>query len=73
MGASMHTAARLCFEIDIISQFLIRDLAPEQARTELIAKSCVLAGEHDDELELIREAHKVKQISSKHGSELHTW
>lgn len=55
MEEPIHTAVRLRFEINIISEFLLRDLAPEQARRELIAKSCVLLGELDDALEMIKE------------------
>lgn len=56
MDELIKTAIQQRNHVQIINEFLLKGLAPEQALLELMAKSCVLLGELDDTLELIKEA-----------------
>ncbi|MBB1381415.1 hypothetical protein [Shewanella frigidimarina] len=51
----INTAISLRKNIQVINEFLLKGIAPEQAQLELVAKSCVMLGELEDTLQSIKE------------------
>ncbi len=56
MNELINNAIQIRDDIQTITDFLLKGLAPEDAQLQLIAKSTVLLGELDDTLEEIKDA-----------------
>lgn len=60
MNELINNAIALRNDIQIINEFLLKGLAPEEAQLQLVAKSCVLLGELDDTLEQLKDTTSCK-------------
>ena len=60
MNELINSAIALRNDIQVINEFLLKGLAPEEAQLQLVAKSCVLLGELDDTLEQLKDAASCK-------------
>ncbi|MCS6238593.1 hypothetical protein [Shewanella baltica] len=56
----INSAIQLRNDIQVINEFLLKGLPPEDAQLQLVAKSCVLLGELDDTLEQLKETASCK-------------
>lgn len=52
---TVTTAIEQLKDILTINEFLLKGIAPDEAQTALIAKSCILLGELGDTLDMIKE------------------
>ncbi|QDZ90917.1 hypothetical protein D0436_10820 [Shewanella decolorationis] len=59
-GTLIENAIKLRNDIQVINEFLLKGLAPEEAQLQLVAKSCVLLGELDDTLEQLKDTASCK-------------
>ncbi|MFB2670621.1 hypothetical protein HG547_20530 [Shewanella sp. DNRA4] len=60
MNELINSAIALRNDIQVINEFLLKGLAPEEAQLQLVAKSCVLLGELDDTLEQLKDTASCK-------------
>lgn len=60
MNELINSAIALRNDIQVINEFLLKGLAPEEAQLQLVAKSCVLLGELDDTLEQLKDTVSCK-------------
>ncbi|MCU8076927.1 hypothetical protein [Shewanella sp. SM29] len=60
MNELINSAIALRNDIQVINEFLLKGLAPEDAQLQLVAKSCVLLGELDDTLEQLKDTASCK-------------
>mgnify|MGYP006162507489 CR=1 FL=1 len=59
MNELINSAIALRNDIQVINEFLLKGLAPEEAQLQLVAKSCVLLGELDGRVQRLDSSYRL--------------